>query len=104
MSHTITQTKTVFSGKVALLSGLIIGAMLSGQAFANDFTPAEQASIDQHYEILADQQAQSDGAMINNQQQDFDADLEKAEDQFMNNICDEHGRAYDNATEVCYEK
>ncbi|AQS40375.1 hypothetical protein Sps_05306 [Shewanella psychrophila] len=104
MSHAITKTKINFSGKVALFSVFIIGAMITGQASANDFTPSEQAAIDQHMELLSEQQVKSDEAMIDNQQQGFDAGLEKAENKFMTNICDEHGREYDNATEVCYEQ
>lgn len=103
MSHAITKTKVNFSGKIALLSIFIIGVMITGQASANDFTPSEQAAIDQHMELLSEQQDRSDEAMIDNQQQGFDTGLEKAENKFMSSICNEHGREYDNATEVCYE-
>ena len=104
MSHAITKTKVSFSGKIALLSVFIIGAMITGQASANGFTPSEQAAVNQHMELVSVQQDISDEAMIDNQQQDFDAGLEKAETKFMSNICNEHGREYDNATEVCYEQ
>lgn len=104
MSHSITQTKVNFSGKVALFSLFLMAAMITGQAQAKDFSPSEKAAVSQHFEILANQQAQSDDAMIEHQQQNFEAGLESAEDQFMHNICDEHNRQYDDATEVCYEK
>lgn len=104
MSHSITKTKVNFSGKIAIASVFLIAAMITGQAQANPFTPSEQVAVDQHLEIIANQQELSDEAMIQNQQQDFDAGLESAEDKFMNSICDERGREYDNATEVCYEQ
>lgn len=104
MSHANTKTNVNFSGKIALVSVFILGAMITGQASANGFTPSERAAVNQHIELLSEQQDRSDEAMINNQQLDFNLGLENAENKFMSNICNEHGRAYDNATEVCYDQ
>lgn len=104
MSHANTKTNVNFSGKIALVSVFILGAMITSQASANNFTPSERAAVNQHIELLSEQQDRSDEAMIDNQQLDFNLGLEKAENKFMSNICNEHGRAYDNATEVCYDQ
>ena len=104
MSHANTKTNVNFSGKIALVSVFILGAMITGQASANGFTPSERAAVNQYIELLSEQQDRSDEAMIDNQQLDFNLGLEKAENTFMSNICNEHGRAYDNATEVCYDQ
>jgi len=103
MSHSITQTKVAFSGKVAFIAALLIASAFVGQAKADELTPTEQAAVTQHFDILATQQHESDNSLIENQQHEFDVELSTAEDQFMDRACDERGMQYDNDAEVCYK-
>lgn len=103
MSHSITRTKVMFSGKIALLAAVLIVTAFAGQATADELTPTEQAAVTQHFDILATQQHESDNSLIENQQHEFDVELSMAEDQFMDRACDERGMQYDNDAEVCYK-
>ncbi len=103
MSHSITQTKVMFSGKVALLAAVLIATAFAGQATADELTPTEQAAVTQHFEILATQQHESENSLIESQQHEFDVELSTAEEQFMDKTCDDNGLQYDSDAEVCYE-
>ncbi len=103
MSHSITRTKVMFSGKVALLAAALIATAFAGQATANELTPTEQAAVSQHFDILATHQHESEDSLIENQQHEFDVELSTAEEQFMDRVCDDNGMQYDNDAEVCYE-
>lgn len=104
MSHSISKTKIHFSGKFAIIAALLVGFAFTNQASADGFTQTQQAAVDQHFDILTRQQDKSDNKILNNQQQNFDDELEMAEDKFMTQICDEHGRVYDNKSQTCYEQ
>lgn len=103
MSHSITQTKIAFSGKVAFIATLLIASAFVGQAKADELTPTEQAAVNHHLEILATQQSKSENSLIESQQDEFDLELSTAEEQFMDKTCDDNGMHYDNDAEVCYE-
>jgi len=103
MSHSITQTKVAFSGKVAFIASLLIASAFFGQARAGELKPSAQAVVEQHFEILATQQSESDNSLIESQQDEFDEELSTAEEQFMDKTCDENGLQYDSDAEVCYE-
>ncbi|ABV35216.1 conserved hypothetical protein [Shewanella sediminis HAW-EB3] len=103
MSHSITQTKVMFSGKIAFIAALLIASAFVGQAKADELTPIEQAAVNHHLEILATQQSESESSLIESQLHDFDAELSTAEEQFMDKTCDDNGLQYDSDAEVCYE-
>ncbi|WP_299790425.1 hypothetical protein [uncultured Shewanella sp.] len=103
MSHSITQTKVAFSGKVALIAGLLIATAVIGQVKADELTPSEKAAVNQHFEILATHQSESENALIESQQDEFELKLSTAEELFMDKTCDDNGLHYDSNAEVCYE-
>jgi hypothetical protein len=96
-------TTLPFSGRMAFFAAMLFSFSFIGQANANDFTPAEQAAVDGHFEILAEQQAQSDIALDNKIQTEFDDQVSDSEEEFMELTCEAHGFDFDSEVSACVE-
>ncbi|QQX79685.1 hypothetical protein JK628_19575 [Shewanella sp. KX20019] len=98
-------TTLSFSGRMAFLATILFSFSFIGQANANDhdFTAAQQAAVDGHFEILAEQQAQSDQELSNKLQADFDDQVNDSEDEFMELNCEAYGYDFDSEVSACIE-
>ena len=96
-------TKLPFSGRLAFIAAILSSFSFIGQASANDFTPAEQAAVDGHFEILAEQQAQSDQELESKLQAEFDEQVSDSEEEFMELTCEAHGYDFDSEVSACTE-
>ncbi|GIU12344.1 MULTISPECIES: hypothetical protein [unclassified Shewanella] len=98
-----TTSKISFSGPMAFIAALLIAFSFIGQANAQEFTAKEKAAISEHYEILAEHQAESDQALESKLQAEFDEQVLDSEQEFMELTCASHGLDFDSEFEVCYE-
>ncbi|GIU13710.1 MULTISPECIES: hypothetical protein [unclassified Shewanella] len=96
-------SKIPFSGRMAFIAALLMTFSFIGQANANEFTPKEQAAIAEHYEILADHQAESDQALESKMQAEFDEQMQDSEQEYMELACATHGLEFDSESTVCHE-
>ncbi|ABZ78352.1 conserved hypothetical protein [Shewanella halifaxensis HAW-EB4] len=96
-------TNIPFSGRMAFIAVLLISFSFIGQANANEFTAKEKAAISEHYDILAEHQAESDQALESKLQAEFDEQVLDSEQEFMELTCATHGLDFDSEFEVCYE-
>ncbi|MCL1057165.1 hypothetical protein L2729_04055 [Shewanella gelidimarina] len=96
-------TTLPFSGRMAFFAAILFSFSFIGQANANDFTPAEQAAVDGHFEILAEQQAQSDTALENKIQTEFDDQVSDSEEEFMELTCEAHSFDFDSEVSACVD-
>ena len=94
-------TKLPFSARLAFMAAIIFSFSFIGQANANDFTPAEQAAVDGHFEILAEQQALSDQELENKLQAEFDELVSDSEQEFIELTCEAHGYGFDSEMSAC---
>ena len=103
MSNSLIATRVNFSGKMALIAAMILGFAISSQVQASELTPPQRAAVEQHNEILDQQQQASEVQIINDIQTNLDEQMEQAEEHFMETACAEYDRQYDNDTQVCYK-
>ncbi|MCL1050102.1 hypothetical protein L2755_10750 [Shewanella abyssi] len=98
-------TTLPFSGPMAFIAAIILSLSFITQANANDhdFTAAQQAAVDGHFEILADQQTQSDQELDSKLQADFDDQVNDSEEEFMQLTCEAYGYDFDSELSACIE-
>ncbi|WP_299805529.1 hypothetical protein [uncultured Shewanella sp.] len=96
-------TKIPFSGRMAFIAALLMSFSFIGQANANEFTAKEKAAIAEHYEILAEHQAESDQVLESKLQAEFDEQMHDSEQEFMELACATHGLEFDSESTVCHE-
>lgn len=102
MSDTMIPT-TTFSGKLAIIATLLFVFAISNQVAAAQLTTDDYEVIEQQSEMLLEQSTDSEDQLFLEQQDEFDLQLEQAEDEFMTDTCDDYGRDYDQESEVCIE-
>ncbi|QYJ90447.1 MULTISPECIES: hypothetical protein [Shewanella] len=95
-------THTRFSGRFALLASLILGFAFISGANASELSDSERAAVEQHFQILDQQQEASDNQTLDGFQADLDSQLEQAEEEFMEGACAEHELTFDSDSQVCY--
>lgn len=71
-------------------------------ANANELSDSERAAVEQHFQILDQQQEASDNQTLDGFQADLDSQLEQAEEEFMEGACAEHELTFDSDSQVCY--
>lgn len=96
-------TTLPFSGRMAFIAAILFSFSFIGQANANDFTTAQQAAIDGHFEILAEQQAQSDQELESKLQTEFDNQVSNSKEEFIELTCEVYGFDFDNEVSACVD-
>ncbi|QDF74027.1 MULTISPECIES: hypothetical protein [Shewanella] len=94
--------RPTFSGRIALLATFILGFAFISGTNANELTDSERAAVEQHYQILDQHQEENENQVLDTFQSDLDAQLEQAEEKFMEGACAEHELQFDSNTQVCF--
>ncbi|WP_153914134.1 hypothetical protein [Shewanella sp. TC10] len=94
---------TSMTKKLSLAATFLVAIAMSSSSFAHQFdvdAQGEQA-IKEHQQLLSQYMASAEQEYVSELNQDFNKQLETAENKFLDEKCEQRGMDFDTQSEVC---
>lgn len=101
MNSTKPYPMSLFSGKLALISLVMIGASLSLPSHAAPLNAKQQQAVNAHFNKLAQSQNTAENQLTDQLNQEFSQKLTEQEHQLMRRTCPKYGMTFDVVTNAC---